>query len=67
MWCPGSGRTSNLCRRFDTVASFPPEPHTSYLDAFFQTLVEWLEKKPDAFASIDCTPDSFHTGFFLDP
>jgi hypothetical protein len=35
---------------FDDAASSPPEPDSSRLDAFFETLVAWLKKNPDAFA-----------------
>ena len=33
----------------DDAASSPPQPHPRPLDAFFETLVESLEKNPDAF------------------
>jgi hypothetical protein len=38
---------------FDGAAGSPPQSNTSPLDAFFETLVKWLEKNPDAFAPKD--------------
>ena len=50
--CGGHDRAvpRTLDGNVDGAASSPPEPNSSRLDAFFETLIGWLKKNPDAFA-----------------
>jgi hypothetical protein len=50
--CGGHDQTvpRTLEGSFDDAAGSPPGPSSSRLDAFFETLVGWLENNPDAFA-----------------